>query len=214
MRAVPYQDNHHIVSAFTKEGGIVRLFVRGTLRSRRASHALCTPLVLAELVMREGKGGLFSLKEGNVVDPHTGLRADYGRLDAAGQMAGALLALLWPGKPAPSLFTLSARYLKAMEGAAHPDALLASFLCKVLKHEGLWVAPLNCAGCEAPLASCAAIRSETLCARCAPVGGVELGEEEREALVRLTESRRFEEIDHPLPETLPQKVSLIFKSSL
>ncbi len=214
LRAVPYQDDHHVVSAFTKERGVIRLFIRGSLRSRRSSHAMCTPLVLAELVVREKEGGLASLRDGHVIDPHTGLRSSYAKLDAAGQMAQSLLALLWPGKPAPALFALFARYLKELETSDHPNSLLVSFLCKTLKHEGLWVAPITCTQCSAPLTDCVVVRSETFCPKCAPVEGVDLGDEERKGLVVLTDARRLAEVTVGVPDTLPKKVVLIFKSTL
>ena len=213
LKSIPYQDHHHIVSAFTGERGMVRLFVRGTHRARRSSHAICTPLVLAELLFRTKSSGLYTLRDGHVIDPLLGLRSDYPKLEAAGQMVQSLLTTLWPGKPAPKLFVLFIRYLKALEKGLPPKGLVASFLCKLLKHEGQWVAPLLCATCKEPLQDAVVVGGEAYCPKCCPDGEIALSGEERERLANLTDSRKLDEIGEEIPSELGEKVAMIFNAA-
>jgi len=212
LKAIPYQDHHHIVSAFTGEKGMIQLFIRGTHRSRRSSHAICTPLVLAELLFRSKSSGLHSFHDGHVIDPFSNLRSNYQKLDAAGQMAQSLLKTLWPGKPAPKLFSLFARYLKALETDPHPKTLLASFLCKLLKHEGLWLAPLQCTSCKGILQEAVLVGGETFCPKCLPTDGIFLSAEERERLVILTDSRRLEGMGGEISSELVEKIGELFNT--
>ena len=138
LRAIPYQDSHHITTVFTGERGLISLFVRGTHRSRHFSHAVVTPLTRAEFVfgVKENKD-LFRFRDAAVIDQHLNLRGDYATLEMACEMAQTLLSTQMQWKPAPQLYQLFLAYLAHTHQTNNRDALLSSFLLKVLKHEGM-----------------------------------------------------------------------------
>lgn len=186
LRAVPFQDSHHITTVFTGDRGLISLFVRGTHRSRHFSHAVVTPLTRAEFIfgVKEGKD-LFRFKDAAVIDQHLNLRGDYATLEMACEMAQALLATQVQWKPAPQLYQLFLAYLAQTHQTKNKDALFSSFLLKVLKHEGMLAL------------------HET--------GSVVLTDDERSELLILTASRSLRDVENlEVSPDLKGKVKTIF----
>lgn len=212
LRAVPFQDCHHITTVFTEQRGLISLFVRGTHRSRHFSHAVVTPLTRAEFHygVKENKD-LFRFKDASVLDQHLNLRGDYHTLEMACEMAQALLATQVQWKPAPRLYCLFLSYLSQAARTDNPNALFSSFLLKVLKHEGLLALHDKCTHCEAPLTSVFLWGSEGYCAAHAPEGAISLSDEERAQLVLLSAARTLREVEAlEIPSELKDKSKLIF----
>ena len=129
LRSFDYKEKSRIFTLFSRKEGIISLI------SRKALANLTTPLCYGEFLYYKGRGDLYSLKEGRILDMHLPLRASYDLLQVATKMLQSILDSQLPGKPTPELFDLLLAYLKQLP--RNPDALYASFLLKLLKHEGL-----------------------------------------------------------------------------
>jgi DNA repair protein RecO (recombination protein O) len=196
LRAIPYQECHHITTVFTHEQGLISLFVRGTHRSRHFSHAVVTPLTRADfLYTTKQSSDLFKFREAAVLDQHLNLRQDYATLELGCEMAQALLATQVQWKPAPRLYQLFLFYLNQASQTANHNALLTSFLFKVLKHEGLLALHHTCSICDTPLADAAFSGAEAYCTKHAPEGAIALNETERADLILLAGARTLRDVE-------------------
>ncbi len=208
LKTLPYQENQHIVTVFSREMGLLSFFVR------KSQPMLTTPLTRATFVYRaKPTKSLYPLKEGALLDPYLDLRSDYGRLDAACAMARALLATQAPLKPAPDLYALFVRFLNEIEKGEHLEALVSSFLLKTLKHEGLSAYSEECDACGAPLTEAHFLNDTVHCSEHAPMGSIGFDEGERAHLLLLSASKAMGEITSCSPgKLLREKVEGLFTS--
>ena len=85
-----------------------------------------------------------------MIDEHLILRNKLSSLQAAGQLAQAILHSQLPGKPTPQLYLLFRAYFKQIHAFEDPANLIVSFKLKLLKHEGLMALSPTCSLCDAP----------------------------------------------------------------
>lgn len=126
LQSIPYLGKKKIFKIFTRDHGLISLFVRSTPLS---------PFCIAEWVYHKGQKEIHTLKDSSLLDPLLFLRESYAILSAAGSIAQDLLRTQFPDKGAPELFDLVYLYLKNLP--ANPQILAASFRLKLLFHEGL-----------------------------------------------------------------------------
>ncbi len=131
-----YGEGDRIITVFTPDFGLIKLFAKGASRPRSKHGAATTPLVRAEFLYTRGRSDLYRLLEGSVVDPFLHLRDSLTALETAGHLIQDILASQWPGKAAPLLYSLVIHYLTHLSSVP-PESLLASFRLKILCHEGL-----------------------------------------------------------------------------
>ncbi|MCB1084774.1 MAG: DNA repair protein RecO [Chlamydiia bacterium] len=137
LRATPFKENDRIVTLFTPEFGVMSLYVKNLSRKKPTLTNLTTPLARGEFVFSKGRSDLFRFLDGTLIDLHRDLRRSYAHLEVGGKMVQSILATQMPGKSAPALYRLLALYLKALSTFSRPETLGASFMLKLLKHEGL-----------------------------------------------------------------------------
>lgn len=208
LKATPYQDHHHIVALFTPTLGLLRCFVRGTMRGRHHSHALVTPLACGEFLLSQRRDSLFRLQEGTITQPYLLLRDQSERLHTACAIARALLQSQLPLKPAPALYQLATAYLdqasKMNEGAAR---LLSSFYLKLMRHEGVLSLDSTCCSCDQRVATPHLTTGGPYCPQCAPVEAIPFREEEWSFVERLAQLRNFAVLlEEPTPPLFDQKI--------
>jgi DNA repair protein RecO (recombination protein O) len=216
LQATPHQDRHHLITIFTPASGLLRLFVRGSHRSRRYSHAIVTPLTRAEFVYASRQQGLPYLYDATVIDVHDTLRSDYQHLQLACQLLQIISQSQMPSKPAPALYQLLLMYLAYIPQMRDPQAFLSSFLLKILKHEGLLAARAHCSHCENSLDNGGYLsRGEITCRQHADAYAFELTGDELLQLYQLMSIRRLVAIESlAVPPSLQNKIKQLFDALL
>lgn len=136
IRTTPYRERDHVAVVFTRDHGLVSLFV-----SR--SPSFCAPLHKVEIIYSEGKGELCRCKEMSLLGSFLGLRSQLTFLDAACDLLKAIQASQLEGKAAPLLYGLLLCYLDRVADFNSLAALGASFRLKILRHDGLLSFPLS-----------------------------------------------------------------------
>lgn len=151
LQAFPYRDHDQILTVFTPDRGVVKVFFHGSRSRRRAVQGSCLPLALVEMTYREQSGELYNGKEIKLIDLHDRIRKEGLFLDVACDLLQAVYFSQRPGKPAPLLYRLLCAYLSRIPSIPDPRALASSFRLKILKHEGLSPFPFICSHCRDPL---------------------------------------------------------------
>lgn len=174
LRSTPYQEYDIILELLTAENGRMNLIRKAPKRRQERSAPL--PLFcVVEAVYTPGKAGaagpgLARCSELTPLRWHMGLRQQFSRIAAAAAFVKAIRAALLPGVSAPKIYALLLSYLAALAAGSPPNALVASFQLKLLRHEGLWRdIGTKCCRCGALIVAVCAVRGcETFCPCHAP----------------------------------------------
>lgn len=213
LSVIPYGDNGAIAKTFTKELGLVSFFLKNAMGNGRF---ICfEPFTLAEFAYEEGASSLLKLKEFTCLDAHISLRENLERIESASLIAKALDRTQGPGLSAPSLFALLSLYLRGISKVKDPTVLGASFLLKLLKHEGLFYYSRQCYECGGDLAEAEASEGILRCLSCKKGSGSSLNQEEAALFALLSEARELKELQNiALPDGLLGKINQFFEASL
>lgn len=197
LKSLPYQGGSEILTIFTRDHGMVRLFVRSARRSTRFPAAITAPFTRATLIWNQkNNDSLPQLIEGEVVDQYLKVRKELAPIQAAAAMARAILLSQLADRPVPDLYRLFVTYLKAIPETNNLSALTASFTLKLLRHEGL-------------LADGPELFSQ------ARTLGLTFSEAELQTIALLDQSRMIKEIlACPIEEGLCQRIELLGKALL
>jgi len=137
LSVLPYGEADSIAKVFTKELGLLSFYFKNS-----GKGFLCfEPFTLGEFAYEESTSALLKLREFTCLDAHLPLRENLDRIESASLMVKALEKTQGPELSAPALFALFSVYLKWMPKVRDPWVLGASFLLKLLKHEGLFSDP-------------------------------------------------------------------------
>jgi len=137
LKAVPYKESDFIVTLFTKEKGRLALYMRCTAKKRGGFSYLRTLLCRGEFVYKKGKHDLHLFLDGSYLNLHLPLRKSYPHLECAVKMSNALLKTQLPEGRGKRLYLLFAAFLNHLHLLYDPNSGWASFLLKLLKHEGM-----------------------------------------------------------------------------
>jgi DNA repair protein RecO len=129
LRIKPYQESTVIMTAFSRECGLIQIF--SSLRGK------IEPLSLAKVSMRQKGRSFFYLNESSLIDPYLPLRSDIKKLEAAAAMMRIIEKSQVEGRKSKELFLLLTTYLSILKLFTNPKALSYSFALKVLEFEGL-----------------------------------------------------------------------------
>ncbi len=212
LRTMEYKERERILHLYTPHSGLISLIVKRLSRKQGHLLALSTPFCHGDYHYTIGRSSLYRFTDGSVIQTHCHLRDDLSYLETAGAIAHALLVSQLPGKPAPALFQLALTYLKQIPLAQNQQALKASFLLKLLKHEGLLSTWPHCSQCERPIAFLEG--GEGFCALHGR-GGAPLSDEEWQTLQALAEARSFQKLSEiSLAEKLEKKIAVCFEQAV
>jgi len=135
----PFRERDRLLTLFSKEMGLLKLIALRVGGSKKIRGLFVDPLSKGEFIFKKrDKSDLFPLKEGSLLDPFLHLREDYSLIEAAGNMANALLRTQSLQKPAPHLYQLFTYLLQKLNFSVHPDLITTIFQLRLLKHEGLF----------------------------------------------------------------------------
>ncbi len=184
LRSIRYGEADRIVHLYTPHHGRIGAIAKGARRSRSRFGARLEPFVHIRVVLREGRGDLYTVTGADTIDVHPGLRDHAATLDAAARACDAVARLFETSDPHPEVFRLLANEL-ALLAADPAQARAANGLAFRLKL-------LLAAGIVPQLASCASCGEiEHLRGFSASAGGVVCGACEAAAFPLGEESYRF-----------------------
>ncbi|MCH9611433.1 MAG: DNA repair protein RecO [Chlamydiales bacterium] len=141
LTAIPYAERDHILTLFTPKA-ILKLFVKGKRYLDAHHQALISPFTIATYSYKEKKSDLHRFIEGKVVDLNLKLRDKLDSFEAAQKMVQAIYQTQWQNSETVALFHLIKLFLAQIPQTEEPNRLVAPFLIKLLKHEG--VLDLSC----------------------------------------------------------------------
>lgn len=139
LRTIPLTDTKRILTAFLPLEGVISLSARALSPALSRLAAATTPFARSELVYRKGRGEIYKLIEASLLEDHLALRDSSEHLHCAAEILKLLLRTQLPGKPSPQLYDLTKAFLARIQNSPSPQSLLASFLLKFLKAEGLFL---------------------------------------------------------------------------
>lgn len=211
LNVIPFQDSHQIATLFTLDGGLCRVIGSYARAPKNALFGILTPLNHIEVSFRPSRSDLLKIEVASLINTHLDLRQNYDKLECACRMLALLAKAQFPHKPAPLLFTLLKNYLHLMQEAASPEAILASFQLKLLRHEGLISITNVCPLCGSEPKEIGIEEGRTVCKEHSPSN---LFTEEETAYfygLALSTSMAFlKELE--APESLSHKVETLFSS--
>lgn len=136
LRSIDYKDRQKIITLYTPTRGLISLIVKNITRKKSHLLTLTSPFTKAEYHFLIGKSDLYTFCDGTPLATHNNLRENLSHLQSATTLLKALLSSQLPGKPAPALYVLALTYLKHLPSFTNPETLSASFLLKLLMHDG------------------------------------------------------------------------------
>ena len=193
LQSIAYKERQRIISVYTKDKGIISLIIKGLSQKKTSFLALSTPFCLANFIYKKGRSEIYSLHDASIVDENLFLRKDLSYINSAYFMAKAILDSQLPHKQSSSLYMLLTTYLKKIPHIPSQDALIISFLLKLLTHEGLINLKETCSLCEEPAAYIH--RGETLCTHHAAMHAHSFSKEEFKTMQKLAFVKSFCELE-------------------
>jgi DNA repair protein RecO len=131
LQAIPYLGKQKILKVLTPSDGLLTI-----LSKKQTLESLTEPFLIAEWVIRSGKGEMYTLKDATLIKDLSDLRTDYRLITIAGQIARDLLKTQWPEKPGSGPYSLAVAFLQKIATSVSPETLHASFRLKLLYHDG------------------------------------------------------------------------------
>lgn len=209
LNCIPFKDSHQLVTIFTLDLGMCRAIGPFSRLSKNALFGMLTPLNLIEVSFRPSRSDLLKIETASLLNAHLQLRINYERLTHACTMLSLLAKAQFPFKPAPLVFILLKNYLNLMLDAKSPEAVLASFQLKILRHEGLISVTNRCGLCGLEPKEIGFEEGRTVCKTHSP--SIFFNEEETAyfyALALSTSTKLLRELE--IPDTLLPKTAHLF----
>lgn len=208
IHTIPFKEIDKIVTLFTANSGLLKLYIKGCRRYSHIQNVLTTPLTVGEYLYFHGKKDLHRFRDGTILHQNLGLRRDLDTLQVAEKLTQAVYHTQWPGKPSPNLYTTLRLFLEKLATCTHPTTLHTAFLIKILKHEGLLQLPSS-GGDHFRYAG------ECFLPDTAPEGALAFSTDEERTLTCLANNRSMDTLSSlSLPESLTQKIQSLFDQVL
>lgn len=138
VHTIAYGDSDQIITAFTREAGMIKLILHRSLAINGRRHlSPVSALSRVEFVYAAGRGDLHRGKEVALIDSYLRLRTSYRHLEAGCALLEAIRLSQLGERAAPLLYSLLSLYLDRLHELPVPAVAVASFHLKILKHEGL-----------------------------------------------------------------------------
>ena len=153
-----FGENEQIVKFFTFNSGLLSCFVRARQLKSNSMSLSCL-----ELILRPSRGQLYKIREAHCLDYALDLRKSLKKIQFAGKMARAIGFSQAESKAAPKVYLSFKSYLSFLAKTEFEDAVLTSFYCKVLRHEGLLFQTLVCSECSKKLDGLYLLEGQSFC---------------------------------------------------
>ncbi|MCK5114400.1 MAG: DNA repair protein RecO [Phycisphaerae bacterium] len=151
LKTVDYSETSQVVYFLTRDAGVVNLMAKGTKRPKSKSGGAIDLLAEGQVVFsQKNPETLGLLMEFSETVSRTPLRRDARRLNVSLYMIELIGKMLPEGDPHPSVFDLLHNALERLgQNDAPPQAVLAFFQWRFLRHIGLLGQLNTCASCQA-----------------------------------------------------------------
>ena len=172
LRSVRYLDSDRVVTFFSKDGGVLTGFARGSAGLSNRFGASLEPLTLSFILGRfHLEGTLYRIHKASIVNPFSAVKSDLDRCYWAGMGVRLLFGLLPPALPEPLVFDIAVTYLEALsEKDVSPAFAWIRFATSALDFLGYQIRSENCSICKkAPLGNSLIyypMDGRVLCSRC------------------------------------------------
>ena len=133
LHMVPYRNYDQILTVFTENQGVIKLFCK---KERTPWHRF-TPLTKIECVYREGKSELCPCEDISLLDSYLSLRNHLVHLEAGCHLIQSIYKSQLLDREAAPLYQLLIYYLDRIPELSDPYLLVISFKLKILQYEGL-----------------------------------------------------------------------------
>jgi DNA repair protein RecO (recombination protein O) len=168
LQSIKFQDYDQIATVFTPNYGIIKVMIKGAFRPKNNKKSLTATLAHIEMICRQGRGELWNCYEVSTLNFHFKLRERIESLEAALDMAQALLSSQASSKAALELYQLFKFYLEKLPICPYPLTFSSSFRLKILRYEGLFNIQPFCANCQERLEDYHLFSGESFCHKHAP----------------------------------------------
>jgi DNA repair protein RecO (recombination protein O) len=170
LRSIRYGEADRILHLYTPYRGRVAAIAKGARRASSRFGARLEPFVRVRLVLREGRGELYSVTAADTISVHAAIRDHAATLDAAARACDAVARLFETDDVHPEVFRLLANELALLEADpihGRPANGLA-FRLKLLLAAGIVPQLAACATCGEPehLRAFSAAAGGVVCSSC------------------------------------------------
>lgn len=211
LQTFPFKEYDRILTLFTP-GGLLKLFVKGRKQNFLQQSALTAPLTIGEYFYIQGRSDLHRFRDGTIFHQNMRIRDNLEALQTANKLIQTILSSQWPGKPSPHLYILFRHFLQKISETEHPQRLIAAFLLKTLKHEGILQLQNICSICQGFTSY--RLGGECYCEEHASPQAIFFTSPEEELLQKLATSRSFEEIvSLSRTSELEENIETLFKQA-
>ena len=149
LRSIRYGEADRILHLYTRDHGRLGAIAKGARRASSRFGARLEPLMQVNLLLREGRGDLYTVTGADTVAARPGLRESAEALDAAARACDAVARLFETSESHPEVFTLLSNELNLLAtvpaSAGTPNVL--AFRLKLLLAAGLVPQLGSCATC-------------------------------------------------------------------
>lgn len=136
IKKVDYKASKRLITIFTKEHGILTLGIAGISGKKTKLLALSSPLSISHFQIKISRGNHYFV-DGSPLLFFDTIRSNLSALQISCEILKCLASTQLAENPAPLLFDLTQFCLVKIDQGADPYPILALFLIKMLKHEGL-----------------------------------------------------------------------------
>jgi DNA repair protein RecO (recombination protein O) len=149
LRSIRYGEADRILHLYTPHRGRLSAIAKGARRSKSRFGARLEPFFHVRLVLREGRGDLYSVTAADTIEPNATIRDHAATLDAAARACDAVARLFETDDAHPEVFRLLANELGLL--ASDPAQGRAgnglAFRLKLLLAAGIVPQLAACASC-------------------------------------------------------------------
>ena len=152
LRSIRYGEADRIIHLYTPNHGRIGAIAKGARRARSRFGARLEPFARIRVVLREGRGDLYTVTSADTLAIHGALRDHAATLDAAARACDAVARLFETTEPHPEVFRLLANQLALLDADA-AQARVANglaFRLKLLLAAGILPQLGSCAACGEP----------------------------------------------------------------
>lgn len=213
LKSLVYKENDKIVTFFSAEKGVVTFYLKGGKTFTALQTAFSTPFTVAEIFYNQGKSDMLRFSEGSILNQNLDLRSSFEVLQTATRCLEVIIKSQMPEKAAKPLYDLFLLFLERLPKIEALDTVFATFILKVMLHEGILQVHPKCSRCE--LAPSFRYGGSRFCKEHTPLSSYPFDADEEAILAHLARVRLFDEIAKTsLPSNFLQKVEALFEQSL
>ena len=138
LRTADFGESSRMLTAFSREAGLISIRARGVRRTKSASRASAQIFCYSMFTLYRGSGDLYTLTDAEILESFHGVASNLDSFRVAARMARLLLQILQPELPDPETLRLLLNSLYCLtEEKRTPRCIQAVFLLRLLNIQGV-----------------------------------------------------------------------------